>query len=125
MPLNQLLRQHFRPEFLNRIDAIIPFHGLTVDDLVEIVGIQLVGLNALLAERGMSISLSLAAKQFLAKRGYDPAFGARPVKRTIQQLVQDPLAGHILEGDFRPGDHIQVDVTEDEDGLVFSAKRGT
>jgi ATP-dependent Clp protease ATP-binding subunit ClpB len=118
LPLDQLLRQYFRPEFLNRIDAIVTFHGLTVDHLVEIVDIQIERLNKLLAERQMSISLKPSARRYLAERGYDPAFGARPLKRTIQQLVQDTLAMHLLEGKFREGSHIEVD--RDGDGLVFS-----
>ena len=119
LPLDQLLRQYFRPEFLNRIDAIITFHGLTMDHLVQIVDIQIRRLNALLAERQMRVDLTQPAKQFLAERGYDPAFGARPVKRTIQQLIQDTLATNLLEGKFREGDRIKVD--RDADGLVFSA----
>jgi ATP-dependent Clp protease ATP-binding subunit ClpB len=116
--VRQMLRQHFRPEFLNRIDATVVFHGLTMEHLVEIVGIQLERLNQLLAERRMQLSLTPAAQQLLAERGYDPAFGARPVKRTIQQLVQDPLAMFILEGQFRDGDQVQVD--RDGDQLIFS-----
>jgi ATP-dependent Clp protease ATP-binding subunit ClpB len=115
--VNRILRGHFRPEFLNRIDAAIVFHGLGMDDLVDIVAIQIERLNKLLAERGLHITLTDAAARFLAEKGYDPAYGARPVKRTIQQLVQDPLALHVLEGRFREGDRIQVDV---QDGhLVF------
>jgi ATP-dependent Clp protease ATP-binding subunit ClpB len=115
--VNRILRGHFRPEFLNRIDAAIVFHGLGMDDLVDIVAIQIERLNKLLAERGLEITLTDAAARVLAAKGYDPAYGARPVKRTIQQLVQDPLALHVLEGRFREGDHIRVDV---QDGhLVF------
>ncbi len=120
MPLNQLLRQHFRPEFLNRVDAIVTFHGLTKDDLAQIVDIQLERLNALLAERRLSVSLTSKVKEFLAQRGYDPAFGARPLKRVIQRLIQDPLAMQLLEGKFREGDHVQVDVEDEE--LVFTAR---
>jgi ATP-dependent Clp protease ATP-binding subunit ClpB len=120
LPMDQLLRQHFRPEFLNRIDAIVAFHGLTVEHLVEIVDIQIARLNRLLAERQMHVSLTASAKQLLAERGYDPAFGARPLKRTIQQLIQDVLAMHILEGRFQEGSSIEVDRVGDE--LVFSAK---
>jgi ATP-dependent Clp protease ATP-binding subunit ClpB len=119
VPLAQLLRQHFRPEFLNRIDAVISFHGLTMDDLVKIVGLQTERLNRLLADRRMSVSVAPAAQRFLAERGYDPAFGARPVQRTIQRLVQDPLAMHILEGRFQDGDRVVVDL--DGDQLVFRA----
>ncbi len=116
--VSMMLRQHFRPEFLNRIDAMVVFHGLTMEHLVEIVGIQAEHLNKLLAERRMSLSLTPAAQHYLAERGYDPAYGARPVKRTIQQLVQDPLAMLILEGQFRDGDRVQVDL--DGDQLVLS-----
>jgi len=115
--ISQLLRRHFRPEFLNRIDATIAFHGLEVDHLVEIVGIQIRHLEALLAERRMGITLTPAAQRFLAERGYDPAYGARPIKRTIQKLIQDPLAVQILEGRFSDGDRILVDLDDNE--LVF------
>ena len=115
--ISQLLRRHFRPEFLNRIDATIAFHGLEVDHLVEIVGIQIKHLEALLAERRMGITLTPAAQRFLAERGYDPAYGARPIKRTIQKLIQDPLAVNILEGKFNDGDRILVDL--DDNKLVF------
>jgi ATP-dependent Clp protease ATP-binding subunit ClpB len=115
--ISQLLRRHFRPEFLNRIDATIAFHGLEVDHLVEIVGIQIKHLEALLAERRMGITLTPAAQRFLAERGYDPAYGARPIKRTIQKLIQDPLAVQILEGRFNDGDRILVDLDDSE--LVF------
>ncbi len=117
--VRQILHGHFRPEFLNRIDASIVFHGLEMDDLVRIVGIQVERLNKLLAERRMHLTLTPAAQRFLAERGYDPAFGARPVKRTIQQSVQDPLAMLILEGKFRDGDRVQVDARGDE--LFFEA----
>jgi ATP-dependent Clp protease ATP-binding subunit ClpB len=115
--VNRILRGHFRPEFLNRIDAAIVFHGLGMDDLVDIVGIQIERLNKLLAERGLAITLTDAASRFLADKGYDPAYGARPVKRTIQQLIQDPLALHVLEGRFREGDRIRVDVRDGH--LIF------
>jgi ATP-dependent Clp protease ATP-binding subunit ClpB len=115
--IDQLLRQHFPPEFLNRIDATIAFHRLTIDDLIEIVAIQTERLNELLAERNLRLSLTPAAQRLLAERGYDPAYGARPVKRTIQQLVQDPLAMQFLEGRFHEGDDITVDARGDE--LVF------
>ncbi len=115
--LTRVMRQYFRPEFLNRIDATIIFHGLSVEDLVKIVRLQMKRLNALLEERHLHLSLTPAAEQFLAERGYDPAYGARPVKRTIQQLVQDPLATLLLRARFQEGDHIQVDLQNGE--LVF------
>jgi ATP-dependent Clp protease ATP-binding subunit ClpB len=108
------LRQHFRPEFLNRVDGVIVFHSLTQGDLSRIVDIQLAHLQRLLAERKLNIVLSDAARTFLAERGYDPVFGARPLKRAIQRYVQDPLALALLEGEFGEGDSIQVNVSGDE-----------
>jgi len=116
MVLHELDR-HFRPEFLNRIDEIIIFHALTKEHLVQIVEIQINRLRKLLAERGMDLELSQAAEEWLAEKGYDPVFGARPLKRVIQREVQDPLALKILGGEFREGDTIWVDV--EGDSLVF------
>jgi ATP-dependent Clp protease ATP-binding subunit ClpB len=113
----EALRRHFRPEFLNRVDAIITFNPLTREDLAQIVEIQAQRLRQLIEERGMSLRLTAAARQFIAEEGYDPAYGARPLKRTLQRLVADPLALAILEDEFREGDVIVVDVAGD--GLVF------
>jgi ATP-dependent Clp protease ATP-binding subunit ClpB len=111
------LHAHFRPEFLNRVDDIVAFNSLTRDDLAQIVEIQANRLRSLLAERRMSLRLTSRATQFLAAEGYDPAFGARPVKRTLQREVSDPLALAILEGKFADGDTIVVDVNGQ--GLIF------
>ncbi|MCB9078581.1 MAG: ATP-dependent chaperone ClpB [Anaerolineaceae bacterium] len=108
----EALRQHFRPEFLNRIDDIITFHRLTREDLVRIVEIQLANLRKLLAERKLTLVLTEAAKQHLAEVGYDPTFGARPLKRAIQRELQDPLAMQLLSGKFQEGDIIEVDYHE-------------
>jgi ATP-dependent Clp protease ATP-binding subunit ClpB len=113
------LRQHFRPEFLNRIDDIIVFRPLGEEQIETIIGLQLRKLEQLLAEKKMSIDLSPEAKHFLAREGYDPAFGARPLKRAIQRLVQNPLALSVLEGRFLEGDKIKVDLGENNQ-LVFS-----
>jgi len=111
------LRAHFRPEFLNRVDDIIVFHSLSRDDLKEIVDIQTERLRSMLADRHMSIQLTDNAKEFIAEHGYDPAYGARPIKRTLQRLVSDPLSLAILEGRFSEGDTILVSVNGD--GLKF------
>jgi ATP-dependent Clp protease ATP-binding subunit ClpB len=103
------LRQHFRPEFLNRVDEIIIFHGLTREHLKQIVDIQVRRLSELLAERQFEIELTDEAKALLAEEGYDPAYGARPLKRVIQRQVQDPLALRLLQGEFREGERIRVD----------------
>jgi ATP-dependent Clp protease ATP-binding subunit ClpB len=119
---DQVLReldQHFRPEFLNRLDEIILFHSLRPEHLARIVDIQMQHLARLLAERRLTISLSDAARTFLAERGYDPVYGARPLKRTIQRELQDPLALQILEGHLREGDHIWVDVDASGENLDF------
>jgi len=104
------LRAQFRPEFLNRIDDIIIFHNLGKEELKQIVDIQMDRLREMLADRAISLSLSENAKNYIADHGYDPAFGARPIKRSIQRLLADPLALAILEGQFTDGDDIAVDV---------------
>lgn len=103
------LRSTFKPEFLNRIDDIVIFHRLSREYVREIVGIQMGHLKKLLAEKGMDIALTEEAERIIAESGYDPIFGARPLKRALQKLVQDPLSIKILEGDFLDGDKIIVD----------------
>ncbi|HOC55305.1 MAG TPA: ATP-dependent chaperone ClpB [Verrucomicrobiota bacterium] len=102
------LKAHFRPEFLNRVDDIIIFHNLDEKHLARIVEIQLQRLEKRLAQQQLSIEVDRAAKQLLAKEGFDPQFGARPLKRTIQELLLDPLATKLLVGEFKPGDRIKV-----------------
>jgi ATP-dependent Clp protease ATP-binding subunit ClpB len=116
--ITDVLQAHFRPEFLNRIDEIVIFHPLTREDLTEIVDIQLQRVFDLLAERGYTLEVSEAAREYLVEVGYDPDFGARPLKRAIQRELQDPLALQILSGEFHQGDLIQVD--RGEDGLTFT-----
>ncbi len=113
----EALRHHFRPEFLNRVDEIITFHNLSREDLVRIVDIQLEYLRRLLADRKISLALTGAAKQHLAEAGYDPTFGARPLKRVIQRELQDPLALALLQGKFTEGNAIRVDYREES--IVF------
>jgi ATP-dependent Clp protease ATP-binding subunit ClpB len=117
--LNQTLQNHFRPEFLNRIDEIIVFHSLTKEDLKKIVDIQLRRVRALIEKQGYNIEVTEEAKQFLADVGYDPDFGARPLKRAIQKELQDPLALEILSGKFSQEDKIKVDLAGNH--LVFEA----
>ncbi len=112
------LRQAFPPEFLNRIDEIVVFHSLTREHLGKIVEIQLRRLSKMLAERGLTLRLTDRAREFLAEAGYDPVYGARPLKRAIQQHVQDPLALALLQGRFQPGDTIVADVEGDK--IVFA-----
>ncbi|MDH7475285.1 MAG: ATP-dependent chaperone ClpB [Anaerolineae bacterium] len=115
----QELNRQFRPEFLNRIDEILIFQALTREHLSQIVDIQLRHLQALLAERKMKLELTEAAKQRLAEEGYDPVYGARPLKRLIQRRVQDPLAMKLLAGEFVEGDTVVVDVNPHGAEFVF------
>jgi len=115
-----VVRGHFRPEFLNRVDEIILFHRLKREQMGKIVDIQIGGLQKLLAERKITIELDDAATDWLAKRGYDPAYGARPLKRVIQKYVQDPLAEQLLEGTIHDGE--RVEITAGKDGLLFNGK---
>jgi len=103
------LREHFRPEFLNRIDEIIFFHALGREHLTRIVDIQIAGLLKRLEERKIHVDLTEKAKEQIVRDGYDPTYGARPLKRTIQRQVLDPLALRVLEGDFLEGDKVTVD----------------
>jgi len=118
-----VVRTGFKPEFLNRIDEIIIFNNLTRDDIKRIVEIQIRHLKARLAERKMDITLTDAAKDLLCELGYDPNYGARPLKRAIQKYIQDPLALRILEGTFTEGDSIIVDVDQISRELVFQRAR--
>ena len=116
----EMLRGEFRPEFLNRVDEVVVFRPLSREDLSRIVEIQLGRMRRLLAERQLTLELTDAAREGIADAGYDPAYGARPLKRAIQRLVQDPLATRILSGDFRAGDHVVVD--EGKDGALAFRK---
>jgi ATP-dependent Clp protease ATP-binding subunit ClpB len=113
------MREFFRPEFLNRIDEVVEFGQLTREQLAEIVELQLARLRGRLADRGISLELTEAAKETLAEAGWDPTFGARPLKRAIQRLVENPLALRLLEGEFSDGDTVRVDA---EDGQITFEK---
>ncbi|PIQ96460.1 MAG: ATP-dependent chaperone ClpB [Nitrospinae bacterium CG11_big_fil_rev_8_21_14_0_20_56_8] len=117
--VRQELRNHFRPEFLNRIDDIVLFRNLSRNQIKEIVEVQLSDLRKRLAERRMTLTLSEPVKAVLAEKGYDPVFGARPLKRAIQKYIQDPLSMKILEGEFSDGDHIDVEREEGKETFVF------
>jgi ATP-dependent Clp protease ATP-binding subunit ClpB len=113
------LDQHFRPEFLNRLDEIIIFHSLDRTHIERIVQIQLQRLQKLLARRQITLQLTPAAQAFLAERGYDPVFGARPLKRAIQRYLQDPLAMALLEGNVQENATVVADVASDGERLIF------
>ncbi|MQY77436.1 MAG: hypothetical protein GH155_07410, partial [Spirochaeta sp.] len=108
----------FRPEFLNRIDEIITFNRLTREDIIRIVDIQLQQLEQRLAEQKIKIAISKEAREYLGEIGYDPLFGARPLKRTLQNLLQNPLAKKIIAGEIKEGD--KVEVGRGKEGLTIS-----
>jgi ATP-dependent Clp protease ATP-binding subunit ClpB len=113
----EALREFFRPEFLNRVDEVVVFHALTRDQIADIVELQLARLRRRLAERGLSLELTDDAKELVAEAGWDPTYGARPLKRALQRLLENPLALRLLEGDFAEGDTVRVDANDGE--LVF------
>jgi ATP-dependent Clp protease ATP-binding subunit ClpB len=115
------MREHFRPEFLNRIDEIVEFRPLSKEQIAEIVELQLRRVRERLAARGLGLDLTDAAKEVLAEAGWDPTYGARPLKRAIQRLVENPLALRLLEGEFAEGDTVQVDARDGQ--LAFEKAR--
>ena len=114
------LKRHFRPEFLNRVDDVIIFQSLDESELTRIVDIQLGNLAQRLAQQNLTLDVDAAAKKLIASEGYDPQFGARPLKRAIQEFLLDPLATKLLAGEFKPGDKIRVTGKDDE--LMFQRK---
>ncbi len=118
--VQDLLKQFFRPEFLNRIDETILFHSLSKDQLTKIVDVQLEHLRKRLGQRNLKLSISDAAKKLLAEEGYDPTYGARPLKRVIQHRIENPLASRILAGDFADGHTVRIDADDALHGFKFS-----
>jgi len=115
-----MVRGHFRPEFLNRVDEIILFHRLQRSEMGRIVEIQFARLQKLLTDRKIVLTLDAAARDWLAAKGWDPAYGARPLKRVIQRYLQDPLAEMILAGDVRDGDNVAI--SSEGNVLTFNGK---
>src|SRR5262249_13961054 len=116
------LKRHFRPEFLNRLDEIIVFHELSPEEVTEIVDLLIKRVQTQLESQGLGFELTQPAKLLLAKKGYDPALGARPLRRSIQRMVEDPLSEKILWKEFHAGETIVVDAEADE--IVFRAIEG-
>jgi ATP-dependent Clp protease ATP-binding subunit ClpB len=123
--VTEALRLQFRPEFLNRVDEVIVFHALTDADLVAIVDLLVADLQRRLVDHDLSLELTPAARSLIVREGTDPAFGARPLKRTIQRLVENPLARALLQGEFRPGDVVTADADLVSGTLVFSTEHAT
>ncbi len=108
------LKRTFRPELLNRIDDVIIFKPLTQENLNRIVGLLIQEVETRLAERSITIDISTEAKEWLVKKGYDPVFGARPLRRAIQRYIENPLSNKILQGDFKEGDHVIIEAKGDD-----------
>jgi ATP-dependent Clp protease ATP-binding subunit ClpB len=123
--VTEVLRSHFRPEFLNRVDEVIVFHALTDEDLASIVDLLLADLDRRLAVQDITLELTSTAKALIVREGTDPAFGARPLKRTIQRLVENPLARALVSGEFRPGDRVTADADLGSGTLLFSTEGAT
>jgi ATP-dependent Clp protease ATP-binding subunit ClpB len=118
--ISRALKEVFRPEFLNRIDEIITFHALDKEHIKQIATIQIEGLNRRLADRGLFIHLDENAMEYLARKGYDPSFGARPLKRVIQREIENPLSLALLKGEYVKGDTIRLTLDPAGPGLAFS-----
>jgi ATP-dependent Clp protease ATP-binding subunit ClpB len=114
------LKRHFRPEFLNRVDDVIIFQSLDESEIERIVDIQLEKLKQRLAQQNLTLDVDAAARKLLAREGYDPQFGARPLKRAVQEHILNPLSMRLLEGEFKPGDKIKVSANDGE--LVFTKR---
>ncbi|MEX1071226.1 MAG: AAA family ATPase, partial [Anaerolineales bacterium] len=119
--IQKALRDTFRPEFLNRIDEIITFSPLSIEDMKHIVDLQMKEVEGRLSEKGVAVELTDNAREWLAKQGYDPAFGARPLNRALQKFVESPLSKRLLAGDFKPGSSVLVDIDEKGENTIFSA----
>jgi ATP-dependent Clp protease ATP-binding subunit ClpB len=118
--VKEMLKQFFRPEFLNRVDEIIVFHPLSKEQLTRIVDVQLNHLRRRLADRNLKLDVTSEAERLLAEEGYDPNYGARPLKRVIQQRLENPIASKILRGEFGDGDTIHVDVDAAKGAFTFN-----
>jgi ATP-dependent Clp protease ATP-binding subunit ClpB len=113
-----IVQKHFKPEFLNRLDDLVVFHALATEELTQIVDIQVSRLAKRLAQRRLSLEVSPSARDWLALNGFDPVYGARPLRRLVQSAIGDQLAKELLGGEIRDGDTVMVDVVEDNSGLM-------
>jgi ATP-dependent Clp protease ATP-binding subunit ClpB len=116
----QLLREHFKPEFLNRVDDIIVFHSLGRNEIQKIIDLQLFQLERLVAEKHLQIALTAKARELLLREGYDPQYGARPMKRAIQRLIVNPLSMQVLEGKVKTGDRLEIDADLSRGEMIFA-----
>ena len=121
--IEKALKDTFRPEFLNRVDEIITFSQLSLEDMQEIVQLQMKEIHERISDQGLDVVLTEKASKWLAEIGYDPTFGARPLKRALQKYLESPLSIKILEGEFVAGDIVEVGVDEEEEGMLFTLKK--
>ena len=122
--VNDALKAHFRPEFLNRVDDTIVFHELSMDEVTEIVDLMIARTSEQLRAQGLGLELTDSAKNWLARKGYDPTLGARPLRRAIQRYVEDALSERILYKEFHAGQIVVVDADEESDEIVFTSMDG-
>ena len=122
--VNDALKAHFRPEFLNRVDDTIVFHELSMDEVTEIVDLMIARTSEQLRAQGLGLELTDSAKNWLARKGYDPTLGARPLRRSIQRYVEDALSERILYKEFHAGQIVVVDADEESDEIVFTSMDG-
>ena len=122
--IEKALKGTFRPEFLNRVDEIIMFSPLTIEQMEEIVELQMKEIHERLTEFGVNVELTSKTRKWLAKTGYDPAFGARPLRRALQKYVESPLSVELLGGSIPPGSSVNVDVDAEDGSLEFKVKGG-
>ncbi|HNN49142.1 MAG TPA: AAA family ATPase, partial [Marmoricola sp.] len=115
-----VVRQHFKPEFLNRLDEVVMFEALTKDELGHIVDLQLAALDKRLGARRITLTVTDAARKWLAEEGFDPAYGARPLRRLVQTSIGDPLARLLISGEVGDDDRVRIDLNEDGSGLNLS-----
>ena len=120
--IEKSLKSTFRPEFLNRIDEIIMFSSLDTAQMIEIVDLQMKEISARLEEHGLKVELTNESREWLAKEGYDPSFGARPLKRALQKHVESPLSISLLGGEFSTGDTVIVDLDQEKGEITFKKK---
>jgi ATP-dependent Clp protease ATP-binding subunit ClpB len=117
-----VVQRHFKPEFLNRLDDVVVFHSLATEELTSIVDIQVARLGKRLAQRRLTLDVTPSARDWLALNGFDPIYGARPLRRLVSSAIGDQLAKGLLSGDIRDGDTVLVDVTDDNSALAVSRK---
>ena len=123
--IEEQAKRHFKPEFLNRLDDLIVFHMLEKTDLIEIVDLEISKVFKRVKDKNISVELDQSAKELLIEEGYDPQYGARPMRRAVERFLEDPLAEHLLRGDMKEGDKVSITRREGEKSLKFSIAEDT